>query len=58
MYPKEEKYCAANGIEFNGIDGIQPMIINAMTSVSFEALSNVSDQPPSYESLTTKSSWF
>ena len=55
---KRREYCAANGIEFNGIDGIQPMIINAMTSVSFEALSNVSDQPPSYESLTTKSSWF
>ena len=55
---KRREFCAANGIEFNGIDGNQPMTINAMTSVSFQALSKVSDQPPSYESMTTKSSWF
>ena len=55
---KRREYCAANGIEFNGIDGSQPMTINAMTSVSFQALSKVSDQPPSYESMTKKSSWF
>ena len=53
--PKRRDYCAANGIVFNGIDSSQPMTINSMTSMSFQALSNAHDQPPSYESLTTKS---
>ena len=52
---KRREYCAANGIVFNGIESSQPITINSMTSMSFQALSNAHDQPPSYESLTTKS---
>ena len=50
---KRREYCAANGIVFNGIESSQPITINSMTSMSFQALSNAHDQPPSYESLTT-----